>query len=81
LLAALDELAAAVVAMMVLFAVVNVTIFLVLGGLASRTYVSNNHSVLLTSIEWIRVFGSTVPQKSGGEHYMDITTRAPGAQK
>jgi hypothetical protein len=47
-------------AVMVLFAVVNVTIFLVLGGLASRTYGSNNHSVLLTSIEWIRVFAQFI---------------------
>jgi len=30
--------------------------------------------VLLTSIAWLRVFGSTVPQKSSSEHYMDITT-------
>jgi hypothetical protein len=28
---------------MVLFAIVNVTIFLVFGGLASRTHVSNDH--------------------------------------
>jgi hypothetical protein len=49
LIAALDELASAVVAMMVLFAVVNVTIFLVFGGLAPRTHVSNDHGVLLTS--------------------------------
>ena len=44
LLTALDELASAAVAMMVLFAIVNVTIFLVFGGLAPWTHVSNDHS-------------------------------------
>jgi hypothetical protein len=39
-LEALNELALTVVAVMVLFAVVNVTIF-------------NDHSVLLTSLDWI----------------------------
>jgi hypothetical protein len=48
-LAALDALASAVVAMMVLCAVVNVTIFLKLGGLAPWTDVSDDPSVLLTS--------------------------------
>jgi hypothetical protein len=48
-LAALDALASRVVAMMVLFAIVNVTIFLVFGGLAPRTHVSNDHGWLLTS--------------------------------
>ena len=76
LLAALDKLTTTVVAMMVLLAIVDVPIFLILGGLASRTHISDNHSVLLTSTGWIRVFGSTVTQKSGGEHYMDITTSA-----
>jgi len=44
LLAALDELAPTVVAVMVLFAVMNVPIFLVFGGLAPWAYVSNDHS-------------------------------------
>src|SRR5262249_30128222 len=74
LLIALDELASTVVAMMVLFAIVNVTIFLVFGGLASRTHVSNDHGELLTSTGWVCACGSTVPQISVGEHYMDITT-------
>src|SRR4029453_935615 len=75
LLTALDEWASTVVAMMVLFAIVNVTIFLVFGGLASRTHVSNDHGSLLTSTGWVCACGSTVPQISVGEHYMDITTR------
>jgi hypothetical protein len=74
-LAALDELASTVVAMMVLFAIVNVTIFFAFGGLALRTHVSNDHDWLLTSIGWICACGSTVPQISVGEHYMDITTK------
>src|SRR5262249_29540312 len=56
LLAALDKLAPTVVAVMVLFAIVNVPIFLKLGGLAPWTDVSNNHGVLLTSAGWGRVF-------------------------
>jgi hypothetical protein len=51
LLETLDKLAPTVVAVMILFAVMNVTIFLVLGGLAPRTHVSDDHGVLLTSIE------------------------------
>jgi hypothetical protein len=34
---------------MVLFAIMNVTIFLVFRGLAPRTHVSNDHGWLLTS--------------------------------
>jgi hypothetical protein len=56
LLAALDKLAPTVVAVMVLFAIVNVAIFLKLGGLALWTDVSDNHGVLLTSAGWGRVF-------------------------
>src|SRR5262245_59621725 len=61
--------------MMVLFAIVNVTIFLVFGGLAPRIHVSNDHGWLLTSTGRVCACGSTVPQISVGEHYMDITTR------
>jgi hypothetical protein len=75
LLEALDELAPTVVALMILFAGMNVPIFLGLGRLAPWTHVSNDHSVLLTSAEWVRVCGSTVPQKSVGAHYMDSTTK------
>ena len=57
MLAALDELASAVVAVMVLFAVMNVPVFLKLGGLAPWTDVSDNHGVLLTSAGKGRVFG------------------------
>jgi len=57
LLAALDELASTTVAVMILFPVVNVPIFLVLRGLASRAYVSDDHGLLLTSTGLIRVFG------------------------
>ena len=74
MLAALDELASTVVAVMILFAVVNVTIFLIFRGLASRTHVSNDHDWLLTSTGWVCAYESTVPQISVGEHYMDITT-------
>ena len=52
LLAALDKLASTVVAVMILFAVVNVAIFLKLGGLTLWTDVSDDHGVLLTSAEW-----------------------------
>ena len=57
LLEALDELASTVVAVMVLFAVMNVTIFLILGGLAPWTDVSDDHGVLLTSTGLGCVFG------------------------
>jgi len=49
LLKALDELASTVIAVMILFAVVNVPVFLKLWGLALWTDVSDNHDVLLTS--------------------------------
>jgi hypothetical protein len=49
LLAALDELASTVLALVVLLAVMNVTIFLMLEGLTPRAHLSNDHSVLLTS--------------------------------
>jgi hypothetical protein len=70
---AVDKLTAAVVAVMVLFAVVNVAVFLVLGGLAPRADVSDDHSLLLTSASWVSVLvnNSTEPL---GQHYMDITT-------
>jgi hypothetical protein len=74
LLAALDELASTVVAVVILPPVVNVPIFLILGGLAPRTHISDDHGLLLTSTGWVTVFGSKVTQKSVGEHYMDITT-------
>jgi hypothetical protein len=54
---ALDKLASTAVAVMILFAVVNVPVFLKLGGLAPRTDVSDDHGVLLTSVGWRRVFG------------------------
>jgi hypothetical protein len=57
LLAALDKLASTIVAVMVLFAVMNVPVFLKLVGLAPWTDVSDDHGVLLTSAGWGRVFG------------------------
>jgi hypothetical protein len=57
LLEALHALAPTVVAVMVLFAAVNVPVFLKLGGLAPWTDVSDHHGVLLTSAGWGRVFG------------------------
>jgi hypothetical protein len=59
---AVDTLTAAVVAVMVLFAMMNVAIFMILEGLAPRTHLSDDHSVLLTSTGWVRVCGSTVAQ-------------------
>ena len=49
LLAALDKLAPTVVAVMVLFAVMNVPVFLKLGGLAPWADISDDHGVLLAS--------------------------------
>ena len=40
---ALDELASTVVAVMILFPVVNVPVFLILGGLALWTHISDDH--------------------------------------
>ena len=57
LVEALDKLASTAVAVMILFAVVNMPVFLKLGGLAPRTDVSDDHGVLLTSAAWRRVFG------------------------
>ena len=54
---ALDELASAVLALMVLFTVVNVAIFLVLGRLTPWTQVSGDHRVLLTSAGMGSVLG------------------------
>ena len=59
---------------MLLLAVVNVPMLLILGGLASRTRSSDDHDLRLTSTGSGSVLGSIVPQKSVGEHYMDITT-------
>jgi hypothetical protein len=56
-LAALDKLASTVVAVLIWFAVVNVSVFLKLGGLTPWTAVSDDHGVLLTSAGWGRVFG------------------------
>jgi hypothetical protein len=42
---------------MILFAIINVPIFLKLGGLAPRTDVSDHHGVLLTSAGGGRIFG------------------------
>ena len=49
LLKAFDKLATTVMALMVLFAVVDVAIFLVLGRLTPWTYISDDHRFLLTS--------------------------------
>ena len=55
LLEAPDELPATVAAVMLLFPVVNVPILLILGGLASRTHISDDHGMLLTSSGWVRI--------------------------
>jgi hypothetical protein len=54
---AVDKLTAAVLAVMVLFAVVDVAIFLVLGRLTPRALISDDHRFLLTSAGVGSVFG------------------------
>ena len=53
----LAELAATVMAVMILFAIVNVSVFLKLGGLTPWADISDDHGVLLTSTGWGRVLG------------------------
>jgi hypothetical protein len=48
--------------LLVLFAVVNVTIFLVLGGLALRTRIADDHRLLLASPKFDKRFWSTVTE-------------------
>src|SRR5262249_27359534 len=69
-----DKLPSAVVVVMTLFAVVNVPIFLKLGGLAPGTDVSDDHGVLLTSAgeDAFLVNHSTPPS---AQHYMECTTQ------
>jgi hypothetical protein len=73
-LKAFDKLATTAVALMILFAVVNVTIFLILGRLTPWTHVSNDHGFLLTSILLVDVFSVNSSMDSIGEHYMERTT-------
>jgi hypothetical protein len=54
---AVDKLTAAVMALMVLFAVVDVAIFLVLRRLTPWTHISDDHRLLLTSAGVGSVFG------------------------
>lgn len=54
---AVDKLTAAVVAVMVLFAVMNMAVFLVLGRLTPWTHISDDHRFLLTSTGLENVFG------------------------
>ena len=42
------------------------------------SFVYKNHGLLSTSAGWRYVLRSTVPRKSVGEHYMDITTTLTG---
>jgi hypothetical protein len=77
---AVDKLATAVMALMVLFAVVDVAIFLVLGRLTPWTHVSDNHGLLLTSTVW-EAFLANSSTESFHEHYMDSTTRMPAAHR
>jgi hypothetical protein len=53
----LDKLPATVLALVVLFAIVDVAIFLVLGRLTPGTHVSDHHGFLLTSAGWVSVWG------------------------
>jgi len=70
---AVDKLTATVMALKVLFAVVNVAILPVLGQPAPRTLISDDHGFLLTSASW-EAFLVNSSMESLGEHYMDITT-------
>jgi hypothetical protein len=54
---AVDKLTATVIALMVLFAMVDVAIVLVLGGLTPWTHVADDHRLLLTSAGVGSVFG------------------------
>jgi hypothetical protein len=51
LFTAFNKLATTVQALIMLFAIVNVAIVLILGGLTPWPHVSDDHGVLLTSIE------------------------------
>ena len=72
---AIDKLASTLFALIILLAVVNVTVFLVLGGLTPWADISDDHGLLLTSAGWVRVLVNNSTELSG-QHYMDITTRA-----
>jgi hypothetical protein len=69
----LDKLASIVVAVMLLFASVNVSVFLVLRGLAARAHVSDEHGLLLTSTGWRSVLVNNTIETDGralhGHHY------------
>jgi len=67
-----------VVAWMVLFAVVKVTVGLGLGGLTPGADVSDDHGLLLTSAGWVSVLVNTSTEASG-QHDMDITTDDPAS--
>ena len=57
LLAAVDKVTATILALVVLFAVVDVAIFLIFGRLATRTDLSDDHTFRLTSVKWVSVLG------------------------
>src|SRR5262245_48241577 len=68
-----DKLPSAVVTVMILFAIVNMAIFLKLGGLAPWTDVSDDHGVLLTSAdEDAFLVNHSTP--ASDQHYMECTT-------
>jgi hypothetical protein len=69
LVEAVDKLTAAVMALMVLFAVVDVAIFLVPGRLTPWTLISDDHRLLLTSAGVGSVWVNST-MESLGEHYM-----------
>jgi hypothetical protein len=80
LLEALDELAPTVAALMVLFAVVNVAIFLVLWGLTLRTHISDDHRLLLTSPKFGMCFWSTVTENQlASITWISLPVGAPAA--
>ncbi len=79
LLKVFDKLATTVVALMILLAVVEVAVFLVLGGLTPWADVSDDHGLLLTSAGWVSILVNNSTEPSG-QHYMDITTAAPAVE-
>jgi hypothetical protein len=60
---------------MVLFAVVDVSIFLIFGWLAPGAHLSDEHGFLLTSTSSIEHFFVNSSTALAGEHYMECTTK------
>ena len=70
MVATLDELTSTIMAVMVLFAVMNVTIFLILGRLALRIHISDDHGFCSPPLDWSAFLGQQQREMSC-EHDMD----------